>query len=277
MTEDEKKRVRELESEVSRLKGIKKTLRRNFQDMVGLLTTTISQSNSFLGGHIKRVAVLSKSFAEYMRYEKDMVFRIYYGGLLHDIGLVGMPENIINMPSERLSEKEIVLFKQHPLIGERIISSAYDLKETALIIRGHHEEFSGDGFPDGLAGSEIPLGARILRLANDYDNAVYKNKIKASEAVNKITERSGYIYDPQLAANFIKFIKTNVDKQESESNHTGIPLPDLRKGMYIAEDVYLTNGMLLIPKGVILDDSMVDKINSFESLLDMKRIINVVF
>ncbi|MBI9107961.1 MAG: HD domain-containing protein [Spirochaetales bacterium] len=276
MTADEIEKVEELKAEIKRLKGIKKTLRRNFQDMVGLLTTTISQSNSFLGGHIKRVAVLSKAFSEYMRYEKDIVFRIYYGGLLHDIGMVGMQENIISTPFDRLGDKEVALFKQHPLIGERIISSAYDLKETALIIRGHHEEFSGDGFPDGLAGSEIPLGARIVRLANDYDNAIYKKKIKASEAVNNITERSGYIYDPNLSAYFIKFIKTNVDKQDNETNHTGIPMSELRHGMYISDDIFLINGMLLIPRGVILDDSMIDKINSFDSLLDMKRIINVV-
>jgi response regulator RpfG family c-di-GMP phosphodiesterase len=276
MTVDEEKKVKDLEDEIKRLKGIKKTLRRNFQDMVGLLTTTISQSNSFLGGHIKRVSVLSKSFAEYMRYEKDVVFRIYYGGLLHDIGMVGMPEHLISLASNNLDEKNEVLFRQHPLIGEKIISSAYDLKETALIIRGHHEEFSGDGFPDGLAGSEIPLGARIVRLANDYDNAIYKEQIKASEAVKKITERSGYIYDPKLAVYFTKFIKTNVDKQEHESTKTGLPMPELRKGMYIAEDINLTNGMLLLPKGVILDDSMIEKIESFESLLDMKRIISVV-
>lgn len=274
MTEEEK--VKQLEDEVKRLKGLKKTLRRNFQDMVGLLTTTISQSNSFLGGHIKRVAVLSKSFAEYMRYEKDVVFRIYYGGLLHDIGMVGMPESLISAPSDKLKDKDLNMFKQHPLIGEKIISSAYDLKETSKIIRGHHEEFGGDGFPDGLAGAEIPIGARIVRLANDYDNAVYKNQIKASEAVKKITEQSGYIYDPKLAVYFTKFIKTNVEKQEQESTKSGLPLSDLKKGMYIAEDINLSNGMLLLPKGVILDNSMIEKIESFESLLDMKRIVSVV-
>ena len=276
MTEDELKKIRQLEDEVRRLKGLKRTLRRNFQDMMGLLTTTIAQSNSFLGGHIKRVAMLSKSFCEYMRYEKDTVFRIYYGGLLHDLGMVGMPDELINGPFERLSEKELLLFRQHPLIGERIISAAYDLKETAKIIRGHHEEFGGDGFPDGLAGSEIPLGARIIRLANDYDNAIYKKKIKPSEAVRQISEQAGYIYDPKLAVNFTKFIKTNVDKEEDTASRAGIPISELRKGMYISEDINLTNGMLLIPKGVILDETMIEKINSFESLLDTKRIVNVV-
>lgn len=276
MTEEELKQVQSLKEEIQSLRGIKKTLRRNFQDMVGLLTTTISQTNNFLGGHIKRVSVLSKSFAEYMRYDKDIIYRIYYGALLHDIGMVGYPENIISAPVSSLSEADLVLFKKHTLIGEKMISSAYDLRQTALIIRSHHEEFSGDGFPDGIAGSEIPIGARITRLANDYDNFIYKNKIKASEAVTKLKERAGYIYDPKLATYFIKFIKTNVDKQEKSAKPAGIPLTQLQAGMYMAEDICLQNGMLLIPKGVILDSIMLAKINSFESLLDMDRIVSIV-
>ncbi|HAK44456.1 MAG TPA: hypothetical protein DCO79_00830 [Spirochaeta sp.] len=276
MTEEEIEQVESLKGEIHALRGIKKTLRRNFQDMVGLLTTTISQTNNFLGGHIKRVAVLSKSFAEYMRYDKDTIYRIYYGALLHDIGMVGYPENLISSPFAELTEAELLLYKRHTLIGEKMISSAYDLRQTAQIIRSHHEEFGGDGFPDGLAGSEIPLGARITRLANDYDNFIYKNKIKASEAVDRIKERSGYIYDPKLATYFIKFIRTNVDKQDNTSKSSGIPLSELTTGMYMAEDINLDNGMLLIPKGVILDDTMIDKIHSFESLLDMKRIVSIV-
>lgn len=276
MTTEELEQVQALKTKIKALKGLKKTLRRNFQDMVGLLTTTISQTNNFLGGHMKRTAVLSKSFAEYMRYEKAIIYRVYYGALLHDLGMVGFPEKIISAPFESLSEPDVALFKRHPLIGERMISSAYDLRQTARIIRSHHEEFSGDGFPDGLAGSEIPLGARITRLANDYDNFIYKNKIKATEAVTRLKERSGYIYDPKLASHFIEFIKTNVDKQESMSESIRIPMTELELGMYLAEDINLQNGMLLIPKGVILDSSILEKINSFESLLDMDRVVSIV-
>ena len=276
MTEEELKKVEALENEIKNLKGLRKTLRRNFQDMVGLLTTTISQTNNFLGGHIKRVSVLSKSFAEYMRYEKDTIYRIYYGALLHDIGMVGLPEKLIITPDSSLTEAEIELFKRHTIIGEKMISAAYDLRHTAQIVRSHHEEFSGDGFPDGLAGSEIPLGARITRLANDYDNFIYKNKIKASEAVDRLKERSGYIYDPKLATYFIKFIKTNVEKQEKSTKASGIPISQLEQGMYMAEDINLQNGMLLIPKGVILDTAMLSKIESFDSLLDMNRVVSVV-
>ncbi|MDC7226299.1 MAG: HD domain-containing protein [Spirochaetales bacterium] len=276
MTDEEKKQVESLQLEIKRLRGLKKTLRRNFQDMVGLLTTTISQTNNFLGGHIKRVSILAKSFSGYMRYDKDTIYRIYYGALLHDIGMVGYPGKLISSSASGFSESDLALFKKHPLIGEKMISSAYDLRQTAQIIRSHHEEFSGDGFPDGLAGSEIPLGARITRLANDYDNFIYKDKIKAAEAAGRIKERSGYIYDPKLATYFIKFIKTNVEKQDHSSEPSGIKLSELSTGMYIAEDINLENGMLLIPKGVILDDFMLQKIQSFESLLNMDMIVSVV-
>jgi len=276
MTDENIKKIEALQEEISRLRGLKKTLRRNFQDMVGLLTSTISQSNNFLGGHIKRVAVLSKAFSEYMRYEKDDVYRIYYGALLHDIGTVGMPDRIISSPESMLTDDEKGLYRKHPLIGERMILSAYDLRATAQIIRHHHEEFSGDGFPDGLAGSEIPIGARITRLSNDYDNFIYKHKIKAAEAVERIAERSGYIYDPKLSEPFIKFIKSNVDKQDSTAEPSGVRIGDLQKGMYLADDICLENGMLLIPKGVILDESMLEKVGSFDTLLDSDKIVSVI-
>ena len=277
MSKKELTDVKELQAEVRRLRGLKKTLRRNFQDMVGLLITTVSQSNSFLGGHLKRVAVMSKSFSEYMRFDKDRVFRIYYGGLLHDLGMVGMPDDIISKPESRLDEKQLQFYRRHPVIGERIISTAYDLKETAKIIRSHHEQFSGDGFPDGLGGGEIPIGARIIRLVNDYDNAVYKSMISPSEAVKQIGERAGYIYDPKLAVQFSNFIKNNVDKAERSSVKSGVQIGDLQKGMYLGEDINLSNGMLLLPKGVILDEIMISKIQSFDDLIDMGQLVNVVY
>ncbi len=277
MTEQEQQQFKALEERVESLRGLKKTLRRNFQDMVGLLVITISQSNNFLGGHIKRVAELSKSFSEYLRFDKETIFRIYYGALLHDLGMVGMPQEIVSGREKDLKESEIALYRKHPLIGEKMISTAYDLKQTARIIRGHHEEYGGDGYPDGTAGKEIPIGARLVRFTNDYDNYIFKNQIKASDAASMIKEQAGYIYDPSLARQFVEFIKQNVDKQEAADSATAISIADLQTGMYIAENIVLQNGMLLIPKGLVLDDIMLGKIRSFDTLLDQDRKIAVVF
>jgi hypothetical protein len=101
-------------------------------------------------------------------------------------------------------------------------------------------------------------------------------KISAADSAARLRERSGYIYDPKLVGYFSKFIKDNVNKQESDSSRSGVPLTDLKKGMYMAEDLYLQNGMLLVPRGVILDEATIDKINSFESLIDSGRIVSVV-
>jgi hypothetical protein len=91
-----------------------------------------------------------------------------------------------------------------------------------------------------------------------------------------LKERSDYIYDPKLAIHFIEFIKINVDKQEKMSQSVGVPLKNLEMGMYLAEDINLQNGMLLIPRGVILDQTMLEKVNSFDTLLDMDRVISIV-
>ncbi len=158
---------------LEKMTQIKKTVRRNFQDMVNLLTSVISLSSPYLGGHLRRVAETGKAMADLLEIPKEDSYAVYYAGLLHDIGLMGLPETLLTSPGGVQSEEAAEIYNNHPQIAADIVNTVYDLRRVGGLIRSHHEDYNGQGFPEGLKGKDIPAGARILRIVNDYDVHLY--------------------------------------------------------------------------------------------------------
>ncbi|MFO7850815.1 MAG: HD domain-containing phosphohydrolase [Spirochaetia bacterium] len=270
-----KQKEQEYEKAKERFKQLKKTIRRNYEGVVTLLTEVISLSDRFLGGHLKRCAVTAKGYSKYLQHPKDVVYLHYYSSLLHDIGLVGKDTSMITLPREQLNESQWEAFELHPAEGEEIIGSIYNLKRTAAIIRAHHERYDGSGFPDHLSGEAIPYGARITALVNDWDILTYKHKLSHEEVMGRIEEESGSAYDPTLVETFLPFITDWKKGQGSTSSH--ISIEELKPGMYLEEDIVLSNGLLLLPTGLILDEQAIEKLHSFSSMLDRKNSFKVVY
>lgn len=266
---------KEYDKAKERFNQLKKTIRRNYEGVVQLLTEVISLSDRFLGGHLKRCAEMSKSYSTYLQHPKDVVFLHYYSALLHDIGLVGKETSIITLPREKLNEVQWEAFELHPVEGEEIIGSIYNLKRTAAVIRAHHERYDGSGFPDHLAADAIPYGARIIALVNDWDILVYKHRLSMEEAVGSIQGGAGSLYDPKLVESFVPFISEWSDKHGNESRE--VSLEELKPGMFLEEDLILTNGLLLVPNGMALDPPTIAKIHSFSSMLGNRKSFTVVF
>ena len=272
---DKLKENEDLIKKASNLKQTVKTLRRNFQGIIQLLTETISLDNRFLGGHMKRTAEMTKAFCEFLKLPKDIVYVNYYAALLHDIGLVGSNSDIIEKTIDNLSDSDRKIFREHPISGFEIINSIYSLKRTAAIIRSHHENYDGTGFPDKLAGGEIPKESRIIHSVNDYDINRFKYALPPDEACSKMSLKNGTLYDPELFNKFESFI-THFEGNNKGSSHSIDP-KSLKPGMYLNQDVILSNGLLLIPSGVILDKVMIGKIQSFSSTLLGHGVIRVIY
>lgn len=266
---------KEYEEAKKRFNTLKKTVRKNYEGVVQLLTEVISLSDRFLGGHLKRCAEITKAFNSHLRHPKDVIFLHYYSALLHDIGLVGKDSSIITLPKEKLDESQWEAFQSHPLEGEKIIGSIYNLKRTAAIVRAHHERYDGSGFPDRLVANEIPYGARVLGIVNDWDILKYKHRLSQDETLEYIEKNSGTLYDPKLADSFLPFIKEFKKSQDNEVKE--VSLEELSAGMYIQEDVILSNGLLLVPHGVVLDSPTINKIHSFSSMLGERKRFQVVY
>ena len=260
-----KKEIEKLNKKTASQKHIIKNLRRNFQGIVQLLTETISLDNRFLGGHLTRTAETTKAFCEFMKLPKDIVFLNYYAALLHDIGLVGSNSNIIEKITEELNDSDKQIFLEHPALGFEIINSIYSLKRIAAIIKSHHENYDGTGFPDKLAGSEIPKEARVIHIINDYDINKFKLALSTEKACSRIESKSGSLYDPELVIKFLSFISHFEENNKGTSK--SLNCENLKPGMYLNQDIIMSNGLLLIPSGVILNKAMIGKIQSFSSML----------
>ena len=148
-------------------------------ELVGTLDTIVEQKDPLLRSHCKRVANNCANFCEEFRlFNEHEIFKLYFAGLLHDFGLIFMPDTLLREPEER-TDDERVQIRKHPGVGEKILSNLSAFKDILPMIRHHHEAIDGSGYPDGLRDEEIPLGARIICIFNKLDTLTFPfSKVK---------------------------------------------------------------------------------------------------
>lgn len=180
-----------------------------------LLSTGMALANSleakdpYTVGHSQRVANLAQRLAEALSLPESEVEYIRMAGLLHDIGKIGIREAVINKPGP-LTPSEYAHIQTHPLISERILVPVAELNGALQMIRNHHERWDGGGYPDGLKELEIPLGARILTLADAYDAMTsqrpYRPALPHEVALREIEKGAGRHFDPSLSRLFLELM-----------------------------------------------------------------------
>ena len=157
--------------------------------------------NPFLSGHSARVAAFAASVAHHLSLTDDEVEDVRMAGRLHDLGKIGVKEAVLNKKGP-LTDEEYEHVKQHVLIGWQILSPLQHLGSITSYVRSHHEHWDGSGYPDGLAGEDIPLGARIICATEVYDalttSRPYQEKLTPEEAVDRMRLLAGKIIDPMV-------------------------------------------------------------------------------
>ncbi|SJZ91130.1 HD domain-containing phosphohydrolase [Selenihalanaerobacter shriftii] len=170
------------------------------------LVKTLEAKDSYTKGHSVRVSTIAKTIAQHKYGDSNKTEQIKLAGKLHDIGKVGTQETILNKPG-RLTDQEFDHIKRHPIISEEILNPIKRFESITHMVRHHHEKFDGTGYPDGLAGKEIPIGARIVALADSYDamtsNRPYRSAMEPIKAAKEIEENLGTQFDPKLGEIFL--------------------------------------------------------------------------
>ncbi len=190
-------------------------LEKNYFSTVEALAAAIEVKDPYTRGHSKRVTQFAIALAERFGVSGSEMRTLQYGAALHDIGKIGISGKILNKPG-KLSDKEFEVIKEHPIIGERIISRVDFLESARSIVRNHHERFDGTGYPDGLRDEEIPFLARIVSVVDFFDaltsDRPYRKAYSFEQALLLIREGIGREFDPMIAKEFLA-MSSMLDKQ----------------------------------------------------------------
>jgi len=185
--------------------GSGSVINRNMTEMIRTMTGLIEQKSPSLLGHSQRVAAVCKRFCRKLELPKKEAGHIYLAGLLHDIGMIYVPDNIIQK-QDSLTADETGVLRKHPVIAETILANIGLLQGILPIIRHHHEACDGSGYPDALKGEAIPLGARILCIADCFDalSSGWPRQGAGSpgEALEEMRARAGSMFDETLFKEF---------------------------------------------------------------------------
>jgi len=181
----------------------------DLHEVVDALAAAVDAKDSYTCGHSERVAEMSLAIAKAMNLSEEEQYLIHIGAHLHDVGKIGIPDAIISKPG-RLNENEFNMIKEHPMTGYHIVRKVKILQSVSLIIRHHHERMDGGGYPDGLFGTAIPLGARIVAIADAFDamttNRTYKKSKSKSEALQELIRCSDSQFDREIVRVFVEII-----------------------------------------------------------------------
>jgi HD-GYP domain-containing protein (c-di-GMP phosphodiesterase class II) len=174
------------------------------------LTNSIDAKDQYTRGHSDRVAFISRWIVEHLRQVQDvppeLIHYVYLAGLLHDIGKIGVAESVLRKQG-KLTDEERGVIMAHPRIGASILSEISQMQAIVPGVLHHHERYDGKGYPQGLAGENIPLSGRIIALADTFDamtsKRVYRDAMSLKRAIDEITKASGTQFDPEIVRVFL--------------------------------------------------------------------------
>ncbi|MBN1257405.1 MAG: HD domain-containing protein [Planctomycetes bacterium] len=182
---------------------------RLFLNILQIMTKALETKDPYTKHHSEHVARYARQLAQSFGYDAEKIGLMQIAGILHDFGKIGVAEMVLNNP-ERLSAAEFETIKRHPVIASSIIEPIKELAAIIADVRHHHERYDGQGYPDGLAGEAIPLGARILCVADCYDAMVslrpYQQIMTPEEARQELVRCSGRQFDPEVVKRFLEIL-----------------------------------------------------------------------
>lgn len=258
--------VRQVLAMVEKAHGeLKKSFLTSVQVFAGLSELRVGQSGGALAGHGRRVADWARNLAHRLEVGEAEVQNVMLAGLLHDIGKLGLPDELLSKPFNMLTADQRAQVMKHPQIGQNLLMAIERFKDVATLVRHHHECFDGTGYPDRLAGMAIPLGARILSVVNDYDSlqigTLVQRPLRPEEAITFLIDNRGKRYDPAVVDAFVKLIA-----ETRKSGPVELPLRTmhLKPGMVLTRELAHRDGYLLLAKGSVLTADIINQLVRLE-------------
>ncbi|GFE59647.1 HD domain-containing phosphohydrolase [Geobacter sp. AOG2] len=234
-----------------------KRVKEDYDEIIAVFSGLVEMHGGKLRQHSRNVAELSVNAARELGISGNDLETIRIAALLHDIGEIGIPERILALDRDAMNADELKQYQQHPIRGQVAIDTIEGLRAAGLFIRHHHENLDGSGFPDRLAGDEIPLGARIIAFADHIDKA---SETCRGDIADQALIKSGFVVGTQLDPSLQKVFRKvapytyfSMGAEEKELVEVELDPKELKEGMFLSRDVSSASGILLLGRGVALD------------------------
>lgn len=248
------------------LAAANRRVKRNYLTSIKAFTALIELRGSAQVGHARQVADLTRRIAQAMTLDADTAHDLPIAALLHDIGHIGLSDAVLARPVNRLDPDELRRYRLHPVLGEQALLASDDMQGVAPLIRAHHERWDGQGFPDGLRGAAIPLGARILALADTFEDLrsgrIDGQALSPLEARRTVLAARGSQFDPAVVDAFASLFSAAPPKPAGVTRR--LRTAELRAGQTLAQDLVSPEGVLLLSTGQLLNDDLIGRICAFE-------------
>lgn len=256
------------------LEELNTQLHNTFKSTITAFSRLIELRDTRVSDHSKNVAEVAAKAAKALGLPAQEVDDITVASLLHDIGKLGMPSLLLLKDVQEMRSNELDLYMTHPIRGQTAVDAVDALRKPGVLIRHHHERFDGTGFSDRLKGEQIPLGSRIIAMADFVDRAL--KKLSSDNAIdlalNELQKQLKARFDPQLFPCMQKAVRITYQKMIHRSGIVEYELlpSDLQVGMIVSRDVRSGTGVLLLSKGIKLNEHNIAVLNRL-SRLDPSR------
>ncbi|HUE93497.1 HD domain-containing phosphohydrolase [Pseudomonas sp.] len=234
-----------------------------FANLVGQRLGKEQQTNT-------QVIALAKAFADFQQLDESSSNNLAMAAAMYNIGKLAWDDQLLQRPADLLYKEERARYRQYPVVGESLLMTLEPVQDAGRLIRHHQERWDGQGYPDHLAGTAIPLGSRILKLAVDFielqRGLVLERRLNRDEALLLMQKYAGRLYDPQLCKDFVTLCTTLApDLALADASILALDTRRLEPGMVLARNLHAENGMLLLNQGKPLTRALIDKLIAFEA------------
>lgn len=243
-------------------------LKKEYFATIQVFANLVELRRGRMAGHSRRVAQLCRNIAHKMRVPEKDSQDIEAAALLHQIGKIGLPDRLLDRPYAELTNDDRAEFNKHPLRAAAILMGLAPLADAAQLIRCHREHYDGVGNLLGLKASSIPLGARILLVASDYESLqsglIERDMLTPAQALDLIVKGRGVDYDPEVVDVFRELV-ANVGQSTHVESEFQVTSDQVHEGMLLTRDVVTGNGIPLVLKDTVLNTAHIREIKEFES------------
>lgn len=261
-------RTTEIRQTVRTLESAQEDLKKNFMTTLKVFSNVLELRTGMLGGNASRVAELAQRLGRKLGLYETGLQELMAAGLLHAIGKLGLPDNLIRKPLDRMNAAETKQFLAHAKKGQEVLMPVESLAGVGRIILHQYERYDGRGWPDAQSGDDIPLGSRIIAVARDFEamrsGALVDKPLPDRRVVELLLAQRGHRYDPTIVDNFVELLDEPAALLLEGTRL--ISSFELSAGLRLAEDLISRDGVLLLSKNSIITSHYITQILKFEEV-----------